>query len=395
MSATSTWRAGSSGVLAGQLALDVDEPRRGWTAPQLSHDRSEPPTIVVADRVLHPTAVFDTYWRFAAERQYVYEARLRGVPKPWTNDPILASYRFTNCYRAADRVSQYLIRHVLYDGAQDPSEIVFRALVFKLFNRIQTWELLTSELGEVRWDEFSFLRYDRILGNAMRRGERIYSAAYVMPPPNLGETRKHSNHLRLVERMMASDLPLRAIHSTSLAELFKLLSGYPAIGPFLAFQFAIDLNYSPVIEHDEAEFVAAGPGARDGIEKCFGPTSRGIENDVIRYMADRQEEHFARLGLPFRGLAGLRPLQLIDCQNLFCEVDKYARVAHPEVAGLSGRTRIKQHYRADSAPVAAWFPPKWGLNDEPVAPDRRDFTSPTVGTLSTGRTAHETWSYDD
>jgi hypothetical protein len=78
-------------------------------------------------------------------------------------------------------------------------------------------------------------------------------------------------------------------------------------------------------------------------------------------MADYQEEHFARLGLQFNGLRG-RSLQLIDCQNLFCEVDKYARVAHPDIQGISGRTRIKQSFRPVAEPIPAWFPPKWGIN---------------------------------
>jgi hypothetical protein len=57
-----------------------------------------------------------------------------------------------------------------------------------------------------------------------------------------------------------------------------------------------------------------------------------------------------------------RPLQLIDCQNLFCEVDKYARVAHPDIAGHSGRTRIKQRFAPVADRVPAWFPPRWGIN---------------------------------
>ncbi len=57
------------------------------------------------------------------------------------------------------------------------------------------------------------------------------------------------------------------------------------------------------------------------------------------------------------------PLQLIDCQNLFCETDKYARVAHPEVQGISGRTRIKQTYRPKSNPISLWYPPEWGINE--------------------------------
>src|SRR4051812_26195126 len=60
------------------------------------------------------TAVFDSYWRFAAERQAIFFRRIEGARAPWTNDPILGTYKFTNAYRASDRVSQYLIRSVIY-----------------------------------------------------------------------------------------------------------------------------------------------------------------------------------------------------------------------------------------------------------------------------------------
>ena len=59
-----------------------------------------------------PTVVFDTYWRFAAERLAMFYRRYSDPAGPWTSDPILKSYRFTNAYRAADRVSQYLISEV-------------------------------------------------------------------------------------------------------------------------------------------------------------------------------------------------------------------------------------------------------------------------------------------
>jgi hypothetical protein len=67
------------------------------------------------------------------------------------------------------------------------------------------------------------------------------------------------------------------------------------------------------------------------------------------------------LGLNFPGLKGRR-LQLIDCQNLFCEVDKYARLVHPEIAGYSRRARIKQRYVPTYQAVTSWFPPSWGIN---------------------------------
>ncbi|MBL1120486.1 hypothetical protein JK364_50580 [Streptomyces sp. 110] len=322
---------------------------------------SVPSAVQVAGRVLQPTPVFDTYWRFASARQAVYEARLAGRSRPWTDDPILAGHRFTNCYRAADRVSQAVIGEVIYQGHQGWEDVFFRTLLFKIFNKESTWRLLTREMGEVRWETYDYRSYDRVLSAAFARGERLYSAAYIVPPPQLGEDRKHRNHLRLLEMMMTSGAAERVGQAATMRQAYEVLLGYPAIGPFLAYQFTIDLNYAPQLAFSEMDFVVPGPGARDGIRKCFGSAADGIEADLIRYMADSQRDHFDRLQLSFAGLKG-RPLQLIDCQNLFCEVDKYARVAHPEIAGISGRTRIKQAYRLDAAPLRAWFPPKWGLN---------------------------------
>jgi len=317
--------------------------------------------VAVAGRKLQPTPVFGTYWRFAAERQHIYSARLRGDTGPWTEDPILRGHRFTNCFRASDRVSQFLISDVIYTGAEDPEETVFRTLLFKLFNKIDTWRLLRRQIGELTWRDFDLETYDRVLSEAFAGGQRLYSAAYVMPPPRLGAARKHTNHLRLLHLAMNGGLAKRLRGAPSMSVAFDELRSLPAIGDFLGFQFLIDLNYSTALDFDEMDFVMPGPGARDGIRKCFGPEAAGIEADIIRYMAEAQAEHFDRLGLQFDGLQG-RPLQLIDCQNLFCEVDKYARVAHPTISGISGRRRIKQRYKPVAEPLTAWFPPKWGLN---------------------------------
>src|SRR5713101_4066958 len=151
---------------------------------------------VAPGRVLKTTQVYDTYWRFAARRQAVFMRRVAGTQAPWTSDEILARHRFTNTYRASDRVSQYLIRHVIYSGDQKPEEIFFRTLLFKLFNRIETWERLQAALGTLEWRSFNYRRYAHFLDTMSRAGDRIYSAAYIMPSPAFGETRKHRNHLR-------------------------------------------------------------------------------------------------------------------------------------------------------------------------------------------------------
>ncbi|QGN55913.1 nucleotide kinase domain-containing protein [Novosphingobium sp. Gsoil 351] len=310
---------------------------------------------------MRTTAVYDTYWRFAAERQAVYLRRLDGQPGPWTDDPVLRRHRFTNCYRAADRVSQFLISEVQYGPHRSPApaEVFFRTMLFKLFNRVSTWHMLERSLGHISWQSADPELICQELDRAIDRGTRVYSAAYIMPSPNFGHSRKHRNHIALLWRMMDLGLPGQMAATDSLQEAYKLLLDQPGLGPFLAFQFAIDLNYSTLMTHEESEFVVAGPGALDGISKCFADVGRAAPEDVIHWVCERQEREFAQRGLDFPGLFGRR-LQPIDCQNLFCEISKYARVAHPDVVGRSGRTRIKQLFAEDRRPLPApQFPPRW------------------------------------
>jgi hypothetical protein len=315
-------------------------------------------------RVAKATPVFDTYWRFATLRQMLFMRRVQGAPAPWTDDPVLLKHRFTNAYRASDRVSQYLIRSVLYRGDQTPEEIFFRTLLFKFFNRITTWERLEEKLGTPTWAGFRFERYARVLDAMMDGGQTVYSAAYIMPSPPFGSARKHRNHLRLLEHMIRDGAPARVAAASSLRDVFQIIRGYASLGDFLAFQFAIDLNYGAMMDFSEMDFVVAGPGAKDGIRKCFADTAGFDEADVIRAVAEMADDELRRLGLTFPTLWG-RPLQLIDCQNLFCEVDKYARVVHPEAIGTSGRTRIKQTFSPTSTSLPQWYPPKWGLTPPP------------------------------
>ena len=317
----------------------------------------------VPDALPQPTEVYDTYWRFAAERHAMYESRLRSTQPPWTDDPILQRFRFTNAYRAADRVSQFLIREVQYGShrSQETRELFYRTLLFKLFNKIETWEGLEKACGRIEARSADFSSLDAALERMQLSGP-IYSAAYIMPSPKMGFARKHSNHLALLARMMDDHIPDRVRQSRSLAEIFTLLLAYPGVGRFLAFQYTIDLNYSGMLDFGEDNFVIAGPGALDGISKCFSSTAGWSPERIIMWVTERQDLEFAKRGIAFSGLSG-RPLQPIDCQNLFCEISKYARAAHPLIAGVSGRTRIKQSFRASPRPLSKpFYPPRWGIN---------------------------------
>jgi hypothetical protein len=332
------------------------------------------PIKLANGKVLKATPVFDTYWKFAKLRQDIFMKRVAGLTPPYTEDPVLSVHKFTNAYRASDRVSQYLIRHVIYEGSQSLEEVFFRVMLFKIFNRIDTWELLGGTVGPITWKDYRFDRYAKALDLAMEKGVRLYSAAYIMPSPAFGNARKHRNHLRLIEFMMKDGTPTKIATADSLGDVFYTLRELPSFGDFLAFQLTIDMNYSSIVDFPESQFVVAGPGARDGVKKCFADTAGLDEATVIRAVTEMADKEFDRLGLKFQTLWG-RTLQPIDCQNLFCEVDKYARVMHPEYQGNSGRSRIKQKFNRNPEPLPQRYPPKWGLKIPDYSRPARKVTS--------------------
>nr|WP_315212960.1 nucleotide kinase domain-containing protein [uncultured Flavobacterium sp.] len=323
--------------------------------------------IVIVNKKLKPkpSIVYDAYWKFAAERQNIFFNRLNNECYPWSDNLILNEYKFTNVYRASDRVSQYLIRNVIYRGSQEPKEMLFRILLFKIFNKIETWEFLLNQLEEITWKNYSFKKYDSLLSELLNNKIAIYSAAYIMASGKSAFhlNRKHQNHLKLIEMMIRDNLSEQLVLSKNMEIGFNLLKNYPSIGEFLAYQYITDVNYSLLTDYSEQEFTKAGPGAKDGITKCFSDLRDYTFEDVIKMMNETQELQFERLGFKFNTLWGRR-LQLIDIQNIFCEVDKYSRVAHSEIIGISKRTRIKQKFKfIEKEKVEYFFPPKWNINN--------------------------------
>ena len=195
--------------------------------------------IRVGTEALRTTSVFLTYWRFAVKRQHAFFARLGGDTLV-SSDSILSKFKFTNAYRASDRVSQFLIRRVIYSGDQNADEVFFRTLLFKVFNKIETWELLLDAFGEIRVGTFSVNEYAKVLTDASLR-QRIYSAAYIMPSGGRGTNmRKHVMHLHLLQKMLADGVPRKIQRCKTMEEAFLLLRSYPTIGDFLAYQFVTD-----------------------------------------------------------------------------------------------------------------------------------------------------------
>lgn len=95
-------------------------------------DKLPSDTLDVSDE--HRTEFFRTMF----ERQMIWKRRfIDHQPRPWTEDPILRDYKFTNVYRELDRNSQWQIRNILLDDSLSLANLVWKMMVFRYFNNPQ------------------------------------------------------------------------------------------------------------------------------------------------------------------------------------------------------------------------------------------------------------------
>lgn len=310
---------------------------------------------------------FQYYFYFIQERMNIFWKRYDGVSYGFTKDRILAKNKFTNVYRAQDRVSQYLIRNVIYNDQESFTEhdILLRILIFKIFNNIDTWKFLENKVGVIRTSNFNTDTISNLLSERIIN-EPIFNGAYMMTGSHRKYNMylsKHEKWLKMVEFEFLKEKRIdRIINAKSLKEIYDILIECSFLGEFLAYQYTIDFNYSPVINFDENTFVKAGIGAIRGIKKCFIDLDKYTYEDCIRLTQDNLVKYQEQYGFnSFKNLFG-RELKLIDLQNCFCETDKYLRAKMPELA--VDNTRIKQKFTEPKPTIDFYFPPKWDINNQ-------------------------------
>lgn len=311
------------------------------------------------NRLVKRKNIYDLYWYFAYERQEIFNKKNNQSP-PWTNDVILQNYKFCNSYRVNDRISQYLIKNVIYTKNYSKEDTIFRIVLFKLFNKEETWEFLNERFGDIKLSNFHPNSYMEALTLYSDAGNTLYNDAYISCANKaFGYDRKHENHIVLINKMFVIDkLQDKIINSNTMEDAFNYIKSYPLIGNFMAYQLITDINYSEATNFSECEFTVAGPGSERGIKKCFISTGELSNEDIIKYMYLNQDKEFKRLGLSFKGISN-RKLQYIDCQNIFCELDKYCREKVPDLT--SNRVKIKKKYSSKKDTINYMYPPKWNV----------------------------------
>jgi len=250
-----------------------------------------------------------------------------GAGAPWTDDPILAAYRFCNVFREDDRVTRWFRDTIREPLGQDGPRQLLAAVVFRWFNKIETGELLKPLLlGTWNTEEARRLLKDRVAS-----GHTILGAAYMIKsPPGMD---KVDGLLSCIDPI-AQEAEHLAWHidpgETELQGVHDCLKEYPYLGAFMAYEIVTDLRHTFLLDQapDIMTWASAGPGAARGLCRV-----QGLPLGTLRYQGPRDQQTL---------IAGMRCLlaqsqdpafwpvdwprwEMRDVEHTLCEFDKYER----------------------------------------------------------------------
>lgn len=223
-------------------ALPTPEASSRPTSPELPAELAQTRTFVTISGVRLPVSpMLDTMFYWIYERHQLFLRRLQGLPPPWTDDVILQNYRFTNVSRTYDRATQFLIRNVINVGDQSHNELFFRTLLFRLFNRISTYEYLEEECGPITIANFDIKRWAKALKQLRKSRTALYTSAYQINWPDFGaETEdkpSYEKHLILIKRMLRDRMPDKIRAFRTLRGAFECIRKYSSFGGFTSYQY--------------------------------------------------------------------------------------------------------------------------------------------------------------
>lgn len=271
-----------------------------------------------------------------------------GLPRPWTEDKIIQTYRFCNIDRCEDKQTKWIINNLIKKFPDSEDNSTNPMLWFNLaLSRFINWYPTMEELDMPFRGDWNPQRFLNILDDRQNRGEQIYSGAYMIrgAPGKAGDAK----HYYLVEDVFTPlwEARNKAPYGGDLMDWAMFFNNIPVIrGNFMTNQVITDMRYSSILQDadDWRTFLLPGPGTRRGMNRLMGRDTQDIKvsdsqltKEVLQLRDNLQEVY---LGTDLKHLVTVfeDPNNVSNC---LCELDKYCRVYYNE------RARPKAKYPGD------------------------------------------------
>lgn len=272
---------------------------------------------------------------FTWEREVVRIAKENGHAFPWTADPVISKYKFTNIHRRHDRVSQWIIKEIIEPNVRD-HYLWFVLLVARLINWPPTLQALLRE-GALPCHprDFDSVAFSNIIEDYRSRWPKAYSGAYMVYPTKRDPGGYKSAALATYIIKPAAEMHEEicdAIESEYISNFVTELSKSFGISTFMAGQVAADLTYAEGHLADAADlysYAPIGPGSSRGLNYLRG------RKPFAEWSQDDFNQNLIAINHKIAGELEITDLTLHDVQNVMCEFSKYCRFVLGEGAPKS------------------------------------------------------------
>lgn len=296
------------------------------------------------------------FFEFARARHQIYLDRQAGRPAPWTEDPILSRYRFTNVFRELDATTVWF-RDRVRDPMRSSPHALLATVVFRWFNRIATGEAIFcqealgygDELpGETAWDALLRLGDTGPMRAAILqycgRGPYV-TGAYIIKTPDGYD--KLDGVLKCIDWFMEREFELNekkfeikdkwlgiaeymmeSPGRVSLEQAWAWLRQFPYLGDFMAYEIVTDLRWTALLDQapDILTWANPGPGATRGL-------GRLVHGNPEQWNQHRDKSRLIEMMQTILFISEDRELwpgdwpswEMRDVEHTLCEFDKYER----------------------------------------------------------------------
>ncbi len=272
----------------------------------------------------------DKFWYLIYERHNIWYKRfIQGRSRPWTDDPILREFKFTNVYRELDKGTIYLldkVRDALLNEASKES-VIWNIFIYRLFNNLDTYD---EEIGWNVWEDENWI--DDLFPQLRKRfndGKAVFTNAHMVCAYHNLPGKDKLERVQYIFQQLHPRIPeitQLAWDADSLEQIWTWIQNLQGYGPFLAYEIAVDFTYFPELTQlDEDHWANAGPGCMNGLDAMFPQKPRNVSwLDLIIMLRNSQKDEFERLKLPFESIAYEEKwLTLRNIEHCCCEFFKY------------------------------------------------------------------------
>lgn len=251
---------------------------------------------------------YNLFFEVMRERMLIWQRRfLEKRPAPWTENTILRDYKFTNVYRELDRNSQWQIHNILRDDTLDEINLVWKLMIFRIFNNPETFERGKRQCGWRNgipdWRTYNKEEFEQFIQTIRDDKQNPFTNAYLINSASGAGHTRHWFYTNVVVPTIHKKIPLVVglIHTTKKPEdLIKQLTKIPAVADFIAHEFYQDFTYierytdRKPFKFNQNDFTNVGPGARLGLRLIF-PNSNSSKDGIYK-LRDAAEKELAKFG---------------------------------------------------------------------------------------------------